>query len=91
MILELITSDGQPLRLSVSRLVIRDQATATILGVALEVAPGQYLAGALPVLPLVATASEQAAFRKLLDVMKIRETTIVTELSPGQLEMPTIQ
>ncbi len=91
MILELLDNHGAPHRLEASRVVIRDQRTGTLLGLAMEVAPGQYLAGSMPVLPLVATASEQAAFQKLLDLMRIRETVLVTSMTPGQLgDLPSI-
>jgi len=90
MIVELIDECGCPMRIEASRVVIRDKATGTLLGLAIENSPGQYVAGAQPTSPLVATAAERGAFQKLQGLMKIRETTLVTSLTPDQLRVPTI-
>lgn len=76
MLVELIDDRGHPHAISAQRVVIRDTRTGTPISLALEAVPGQYLA---------ATAADGNAFQTMLREMRISDTVLVTNLTPGTI------
>ena len=73
--LDVLDSNGRPIVLQASRVIIRDSATKTPIAVATEYAPGSFMAA----------SAADPDFENLLKILRINDTVVVHHCGPDDL------